>query len=93
MGDNSLRRDSKDPMPTAKNSSRVGGGNLPYPAGAEKHNQGKGEKVSSAANRTTGPTAEAVKQPTRQGGDGNVPVTGEDHNQRKAERVPASARW
>ena len=86
-------RDSKDPMPSAENTARVGGGNEPYPAGAEKHNQGKAEKVSDTANRSTGPTANAVAQPTRQNGDGNTSVTGESHNSKKAQRVPASARW
>jgi hypothetical protein len=93
MGDSSLKRDSKDPMQTAKNSARQGGGNEPYPQGAEGHGDGSAEHVTASQNRTTGKDAMAVKQPTRQNGDGNVPVVGEDHNQRKAEHVTASQRW
>jgi hypothetical protein len=90
------RRDSKDPMPTASNSQRAGkdgGGNTPYPAGAEKHDQAKASKISADQNRSTGATAMAVDQPTRQRGDGNVPVTGESHDQKKASKVSESARW
>lgn len=93
MGDSKVRRDSKDPMPTAKNSARVNGGNVPYPAGAEKHGQSKAEKVSPASRfdlDKPGP-----EQPTRCNGNGNTPVTQapEDHKQRKAERVTASQRF
>jgi hypothetical protein len=91
------RRDNKDPMPTADNSQRQGGGNEPYPSGAEKHDQSKAMKVGADANRTTGPTAMAVTQPVRQGEAGNTPVegtaTGESHDQKKASKIPASARW
>ena len=90
------KRDSKDPMPTADNSARAGkdgGGNTPYPAGAEKHGQGKARTISASQNRSTGPTAMAVPQPTRQNGDGNVPVTGESHDQAKARTIPESSRW
>jgi hypothetical protein len=87
------KRDSKDPMPTAQNTPRVGGGNTPYPSGAEKHDQAKGEKISASSNRTTGPTAMAVPQPTRQNEDGNTPVTGESHDQKKAETITEDARW
>ena len=87
------KRDSKDPRPTGDNSQRRGGGNEPYPAGAEGHGDGEAEHVTASQNRSTGSEAMAVPQPTRQRGDGNVPVTGEMHNQSKAERVPESARW
>ena len=87
------KRDSKDPMPNAQNTPRKDGGNVPYPAGAEEHNQSKATKVSASQNRSTGPAAMAVAQPTRQKGDGNTVVTGEMHNSAKAERVPESARW
>jgi hypothetical protein len=89
------KRDSKDPMPTADNTARAGkdgGGNTPYPAGAEKHDQKKGMTISASANRTTGPTAMAVPQPTRQGG-GNTDVTGESHDQKKATTISEDARW
>jgi hypothetical protein len=87
------KRDSKDPMPTGDNTDWVGGGNTPYPSGAEKHDQKKGRTISASSNRTTGPTAMAVPQPTRQDGDGNVPATGESHDQKKAMTIPESARW
>lgn len=87
------KRDSKDPSPTAQNTPRVGGGNTPYPAGAEKHDQAKAEKISASSNRTTGATAMAVPQPTRQNGDGNTTVTGESHDQAKAEKITEDARW
>lgn len=88
------KRDSKDPMPTAKNTARVGeGGNTPYPAGAEKHDSSKAEKISASSNRTTGATAMAVPQPTRQNGDGNTTVTGETHNSAKAEKISADKRF
>ena len=86
------KRDSKDPMPTAANTARQGGGNEPYPAGAETHGKVGSSKVGSDVNRTTGAVANAVQQPTRQGG-GNTPVTGESHDQKKARTVPESARW
>lgn len=87
------KRDSKDPMPTKQNTPRVGGGNEPYPAGAEKHAQGKAEKISASQNRSTGATAMAVPQPTRQNGDGNTTVTGESHDQAKASKISADRRW
>lgn len=87
------KRDSKDGMPTAKNSARVGGGNEPYPAGAESHGDGTAERVTAKQNRSTGAEANAVPQPTRQNGDGNMPVTGESHGQRKAQRVTEAQRW
>jgi len=82
------KRDSKDPMPTARNTERNGGGN--EPTSGEKHGQSKAERVGSDRNRSgsgVGPS-----QPTRQGG-GNTSVTGEMHNSAKAERVSESARW
>lgn len=88
------KRDSKDPMPTASNSQRAGkdgGGNTPVTG--EKHDQSKGSKIGADANRTTGPVAMAVDQPTRQKGDGNTSVTGESHDQKKAQKVLESARW
>jgi hypothetical protein len=86
------KRGSKDPMPTADNSERQGGGNMPYPSGAEKHDAKKSMKIGSDQNRTTGAEAMAVDQPTRQGG-GNTSVTGESHDQAKAEHISESARW
>ena len=85
------KRDSKDPMPTAANTERNGGGN--EVTSGEKHDQGKSEKVTASQNRTTGPTAKAVAQPTRQSGDGNMPATGESHDQGKSSTIPASRRW
>ena len=93
MSNSKVRRDSKDPMPTADHSQRVGGGNEPYPKDHEKVGSGTAEHVTAAQNRTTGSEAMAVKQPTRQRGDGNVPVVGEDHAQGKAEHVTAAQRW
>ena len=87
------RRDSKDPIPTSANTARKDGGNVPYPAGAEKHDQGKGSKIGADANRSTGPVANAVPQPTRQNGDGNTSVTGEMHDQKKGSTISESARW
>jgi len=82
-------RDSKDPMPTANNTQRDGGGNDPT-KGGEKHGSGKAERVSASSRfgSGVGPT-----QPTRQKGDGNTSVSGEMHNSKKAERVPESRRW
>jgi hypothetical protein len=104
MGDSNVKRDSKDPQPTSRNSARVGGGNVPYPAGSEKHGQAKAEHVSVASRfdkNKPGP-----EQPTRNKGGkttehgvpqsgGNVAATNavEDHNQRKSEHVRASQRY
>lgn len=104
MGDSNVKRDSKDPMPKAQNSARVGGGNVPYPAGAEKHGQAKAERVTPASRfdkDKPGP-----EQPTRNNdgeknfhqmktSGGNVPATQarEDHNQKKSEHITASQRW
>lgn len=88
-----MKRDSKDPMPTASNSARAGkdgGGNTPYPSGAEKHGQSKATKVSAASRFGSGV---GPSQPTRQNGNGNTPVTGESHGQAKAEKIPASSRF
>lgn len=87
------KRDSKDPMPTEKNSDRIGGGNDPAPAGAEKLGQKKAERVS-VASRFDSPKP-GPEQPTRTGGDGNSPVAQakESHNQSKAEHVKASQRF
>lgn len=86
-------RDSKDPMPTANNSQRKGGGNDPAPAGDEKLNQKKAERVSPAS-RFDSPKP-GPEQPTRTGGDGNSPVAQamESHGQKKAEYVKASQRY
>lgn len=105
MGDSKLRRDSKDPMPTANYSQRDGfGGNEPGTKD-EKHAAKKGERITANQNRSTGPEAMAVTQPTRNSdmddshgigaGGGNVPVNQnpEDHAQKKAERVKESQRW
>lgn len=87
------RPDSKDPNPTAANTARVGGGNTPYPKGAEGHGDGQAEYVTASQNRTTGAEANAVNQPTRQNGDGNVSATGEAHGQAKAQRITAAQRF
>src|ERR1700675_2195922 len=99
------KRDSMTPMPTADNSMRQPpDGN--YPATGEKHDQSKSKYITSSQNRTTGPTAMAVTQPTRNtsGGDdshgvgvsaGNTPVTQapETHDSKKAMKVLESQRW
>ena len=99
------KRDSKDPMPTADNSRRQNeAGNIPVTG--EKHDQKKGSKISSSQNRTTGPTAMAVTQPTRNVGGaddshgigcsgGNVPVNQapESHDQKKSQHITESQRW
>lgn len=88
------KRDSKDAMPSAGYTARLGfGGNDPG-TGGEKVGSGTAEKVSASQNRTTGPEAKAVDQPERDGG-GNVPVAQvvENHGQKKAERVKASQRF
>lgn len=85
-----MKRDSKDPLPTADNSFRVApDGNSPTDGG-EKHGQKKSERISGSQRFTypgPGPT-----QPTRQAGNGNTPVTGEDHGQGKAEYITAGQR-
>lgn len=83
-------RDSKDPMPGADNTQRVGGGNDPAAAG-EGHGSGKAERVS--ADKRFSPRSGGESQPTRQGGDGNVAVTGEKHDSAKAERISEDRRW
>lgn len=78
--------------PTADNSMRQSGdGNVP--ATGEVHGKAKSRTISSDVNRTTGPIARAVNQPTRQNGDGNTSVTGEMHSQKKARIIPESQRW
>lgn len=88
-----VTRDSKDPMPTEKNSARIGGGNDVAPAGAEKLGQKKAERVTPAS-RFDSPKP-GPEQPTRTAGDGNTPVAqaAESHNQKKSERIPASRRF
>jgi hypothetical protein len=88
-----MKRDSKDPMPKAENSARIGGGNDPAVAGGEKLGQKKAERVSVASRfdkNKPGP-----EQPTRSGGNGNVAATQAvcDHGQKKAEHVKASQRF
>ena len=66
-----MKRDSKDPTPTNKNTLRQGGdGNVPVTG--EYHDSKKAEMVK-ADQRFTPRTGDET-QPTRQGGDGNVPV-------------------
>lgn len=98
-------RDSKDPRPTADNSMRQKpDGNSPVTG--EKHDQKKSKYITSSQNRTTGPTAMAVTQPTRNMsgaddshgvgvGGGNVPVmqAPETHDSKKAQKVTESQRW
>ena len=88
------KRDSKDGMPTADNVYRQNeAGNVPVTG--EKHNQKKSSKIGSDSNRTTGPTAMAVDQPTRSGEAGNTPVSSqvETHDSKKAMKISESARW
>jgi hypothetical protein len=100
-----MKRDNKDPMPMAENSARSGGGNMPYPSGAEKHGQKKGMTIT-AADRLPLMNPLSPEQPTRnEGGEttqhgvkqsgGNVAATNcvEKHNSKKAERVTASQRF
>lgn len=79
-------RDSKDPMPTADHSQRVGmGGNSPIPSGdAETKGSKKSEHVRPEARFILRKGGES--QPTRQDG-GNTPVTGEMHDQKKGQTV------
>lgn len=84
------KRDSKDPMPTAMNTARKGGGNDPAPAG-EMHKSAKAERVSESKRYSLRKGGES--QPTRQNGDGNTSVRGETHNSAKAERVSEESRW
>lgn len=86
------KRDSKDPMPSAEFVYRENeAGNVPVTG--EKHDQKKSEKIGPDSNRTTGPVANAVAQPTRQNGDGNTEVTGEMHDQKKSQHITADQRW
>lgn len=86
------KRDNKDPMPTADNTMRGGeAGNTPVTG--EKHDQAKSSKIGADSNRTTGPVAMAVQQPTRQNGDGNTSVTGEMHDQKKSQHITEDQRW
>jgi hypothetical protein len=87
------KRDSKDAMPTAKNSARIGGGNDPAVPGAEKLGQKKAERVS-VASRFDSPKPGPM-QPTRTAGDGSTPVgqVVENHNQKKSEYIKASQRF
>jgi hypothetical protein len=87
-----MKRDSKDGMPTERNSARDGGGNDPV-KGGEKLGQKKAERVSVASRfdkNKPGP-----EQPTRSGGNGNVAATQAvcDHGQKKAEHIKASQRF
>ncbi len=85
------KRDSKDPMPTANNSTRGsdGGGNTPVTG--EKHDAPKGEKVS-AASRFDGTTRADVNAERPMGGNTSKDGSGESHDAKKAERIPASRR-
>lgn len=88
------KRDSKDPMPTADNSMRQKpDGNSPVTG--EKHNQKKSKYITSSANRTTGPTAMAVTQPTRGAEAGNTPVdqAPETHDSKKSQHITESQRY
>lgn len=84
------KRDSKDPMPNAKNSERQPpDGNTP--ATGEMHNSAKAEHVRPDQRYTIRTGGET--QPTRQRGDGNTPVTGEMHNSPKGEWIREDQRW
>ena len=87
----STKRDSKDPLPEAANTQRQGGGNEPYPAGAEDHGQKKAAKIPEDSRYTLRTGGES--QPTRQKGNGNTPVTGETHDSKKAEKVTEDRRY
>jgi hypothetical protein len=98
------RQGSKDPMPTERNSCRLGkdgGGNTPVTG--EKHDAKKAERVSVASRYDD--TAKS-EQPTRNEGGkttqhgikqsgGNVAADQckEMHDGKKAERVAASSRF
>ena len=104
MGDSKVKRDSKDPMPTENNSQRVGGGNEAYPAGKEKHNQKKAERVTVASRFDL--VKPGPEQPERNS-DGNknpfgINQTGgniaadqarEDHDQKKAQYIKPASRF
>ena len=89
------KRDSKDPMPTCKNTGRDGkdgGGNTPVTG--EKHDCKKAERVSAKSRFDD--TVSGPMQPTRNdNGDGNtVPNNAkESHDCKKAERNSASKRF
>jgi hypothetical protein len=84
-----MKRDSKDPLPTADNSMRdAPDGNSP--ATGEKHGSKKAQYISGDQRFTLRTGGES--QPTRQGEAGNTPATGEMHNSKKAERVTAAQR-
>jgi hypothetical protein len=98
-----MKRDNKDPMPGAENSARVGGGNMPYPSGAEKHGQKKASKIASDEGLMN---PNSPEQPERNKGGattehgipqsgGNVAVThaAEKHGQKKAQRISADSRF
>lgn len=90
-----MKRDNKDPMPMAENSARSGGGNMPYPAGAEKHGQKKGMKVS-ADSRLPLMNPMSPEQPTRCSGNGNTSVSQapEKKGQKKASKISGGTeRW
>jgi hypothetical protein len=89
------KRDSKDPMPTEKNSQRLGkdgGGNTPVTG--EKHDQKKAERVTVASRFDD--LVKGPEQPTRNdNGDGNTVPNNckETHDSKKAERISASKRF
>ena len=86
------KRDSKDPMPTADNSQREGGGNMPYPGGSEGHGAGKAEHVKESQRYTLrGGGIDATS--VRDGEAGQTPATGEMHNSKKAEKIPENRRY
>lgn len=85
-----VKRDSKDPMPTANNSMRQNEAGQ-TPVTGEDHGKGKAERVPASARYTLRTGGES--QPGRQNEAGNTPVTGEDHDQKKAERVSADSRF
>ena len=87
------QRTSKDPMPTEKNSQRLGkdgGGNTPVTG--ERHDAKKAMKVS-VASRFDGTFTGDVNAERPMGGNTSKDGSGESHNAKKAERVSASSRF
>ena len=87
------KRDSKDPMPTEKNSQRLGkdgGGNTPVMG--EKHDAKKAERVT-VASRFDDTFMGDVNAERPMGGNTSKDGSGESHDAKKSERIPASSRF
>lgn len=87
------KRDAKDPMPTEKNSQRLGkdgGGNTPVTG--EKHDAKKAERVT-VASRFDGTFKGDVNAERPMGGNTSKDGSGESHDAKKAEKVSAASRF